>query len=134
MRARRRTPLYDQKVVAEKLKRAAFYSQVRVIVIGGQATSSESGLRRSSHTWKPPITSSLWPVPTGWCLHACGRCVLRSHSTALAPGAAAFPYRQWLFAPAASGSLETEVLNSQELPGLFHLAAATQRLAPWCAA
>lgn len=43
---KREQPVYEPKLVAEKLMRSAFYVQLRVIAIGKQATSSHEALRR----------------------------------------------------------------------------------------
>src|SRR5712692_581409 len=113
--------VYDMKLVAEKLQRAAFYTQLRVIVIGQEATSPKerlrvhlAGLEVAYRQFSLASANSLSLKRTRW---------LSAHQRqafSLPSAAHAFPYHHPLRRIFARG-WSSCICNGLELAGLFHL-------------
>lgn len=125
---RRETHIYDMKMVAEKLLRAAFYTQLRVIVVGNESTTSEKRLRTLlSHM---EISYRQFTLAS-----ANGLYVKRvRHFTPYDKGARtlpsplhAFPYHHPLL-HFLHGAPCKDVWNGLELSGPFHLPQETADL------
>jgi len=125
---RRENHIYDMKMVAEKLLRAAFYTQLRVIVIGKESTSTEKRL----HTLLSHMEISYRQFTLA---SANGLYVKRvRHLTPSDKGARtlpsplhAFPYAHPLLR-FLHGAPCKDVWNGLELSGPFHLPQETADL------
>lgn len=116
-----RKPVYDMKLVADKLVRAAFYMQLRVVVIGGQSAIAPEVLRMH--------LTALEVAYRQFSLASANSLVLKkaelvdvshAHAKALCVPSRAFTYHhplQRLFHQGWSAS----ICNGLELSGMFHL-------------
>ncbi len=126
---RKKPPIYDMKLVSEKMARAGFYSQLRVIVIGQDRTSTTQQLK--AHL------STMEVVYRQFTLASSNSLYLRrsQHLRAAEPKARrlpnvlhAFPYAHVLLRLLHAGAYSWQVLNSLELSGMFHLPQETTDL------
>jgi hypothetical protein len=119
----RRKPddIYDMKLVAEKLVRAAFYTQLRVIVIGREATSTEQQLR--THLSRMEVAYRQFTLASANSLyvkHIRHLDAQDQKAEQLVIPAQAFPYAHPLL-HLLHGAPGKDIWNGLELSGAFHL-------------
>ncbi len=118
---RGRGEIYDMKLVAEKLVRAAFYCQLRVIVIGQKATSSEQQLR--AHLARLEVAYRQFTLASANSLYLKRTQHLEAEQKEAEPlvdAGSAFPYHHPLLR-FLHGAPTKDVWNGLELSGAFHL-------------
>jgi hypothetical protein len=114
-------PLYDQRAVAEKLARAGFYSQVRVIVVGPSAASPAS-LTRVLHALEAAYRQWTLPSCNGFVLRQVRHVSAHRHQARRLPDLeAAFPRASYFLRLLYGGARSPWILNALEIAGLFHL-------------
>jgi hypothetical protein len=120
------TPIYDMKLVAEKMARAGFYAQLRVIVIGKSAFTSQeqlqaplSAMEVAYRQFTLASSNSLYRKRTRY-LSADDPMARR-----LVNVISAFPYAHWLLRLVHGGAYSWQVLNALEIAGMFHLPQET---------
>jgi hypothetical protein len=116
------TPIYDMKLVAEKMARAGFYAQLRVIVIGKSASVSQEQLRAPLQALEVAYrqftlasSNSLYRKRTRYLLADDPK------AKRLINPLSAFPYAHWLLRLMHGGAYSCQVLNALEIAGMFHL-------------
>ncbi len=116
------TPIYDMKLVAEKMARAGFYTQLRVIVIGKSASPSQeqlqaplSAMEVAYRQFTLASSNSLYRKRTRY-LSADDPQAKR-----LVSALSAFPYAPWFLRLVHGGAYSWQVLNALEIAGMFHL-------------
>jgi hypothetical protein len=115
-------PIYDMKLVAEKMARAGFYCQVRLIAIGPVATSPRSQLRE--HLARLAVAYQQFTLDSANGLRLARIRHLRTGERAarhLRDPLTAFPFATWWRRILHGGALSAQILNALELAGLFHL-------------
>jgi hypothetical protein len=115
-------PIYDVKLVAEKMARAGFYCQVRLIAIGPVTTTPLSRLRE--HLTRMEIAYQQFTLDSANGLRLSRIRHLRAGERAAQT--LVQPLSAFSFAPAwrrllHGGALSKQILNALELAGLFHL-------------
>src|SRR5579884_3101663 len=118
---RGRGEIYDMKLIAEKLVRAAFYCQLRVIVIGQKATSSEQQLR--AHLARLEVAYRQFTLASANSLYLKRTQHLEAEQKEAEPlvdAGSAFPYHHSLLR-FLHGAPTKDVWNGLELSGAFHL-------------
>ena len=118
---RQQKPLYDMKLVAEKLMRAGFYTQLRVIAIGERASSPEEQLYTHLQRLETAYRQFSLASANGLYLkqvEAIG--AEEKAASRLFDPSAAFPYWRPLLR-FLHGRPGKEIWNSLELAGAFHL-------------
>ncbi|MBX5458636.1 MAG: hypothetical protein IRZ31_17225, partial [Thermogemmatispora sp.] len=119
--SRKSGEIYDMKLVAEKLVRAAFYCQLRVIVIGQKARSSRRQLR--THLARLEVAYRQFTLASANSL-ALRRVryltAAQRQARSLPEPGAAFPYHHPLLR-FLHGAPTKDVWNGLELSGAFHL-------------
>ncbi len=115
-------PLYNMELVAEKLARQAFYTQLRVIAIGPAHTSSEVALAQHVRRLETAYRQYTLASANSWRLARMFTVKADSQQAArLCHPQHAFTWRGWLPRLLHLGALSPDVLNALELGGLFHL-------------
>ncbi|GHO82321.1 hypothetical protein KSZ_03270 [Dictyobacter formicarum] len=120
-----RQDVYDMKLVAEKLSRQAFYTQLRVVVIGQQASSTEAQLK--AHITRLEVAYRQFTLASANSLHLKRvRSIRADHKQAnrLIHAAAAFPYQHPVLRFLHGGAPGPDIWNGLELSGAFHLPQA----------
>ncbi|WP_052889506.1 type IV secretory system conjugative DNA transfer family protein [Thermogemmatispora carboxidivorans] len=118
---RKRGEIYDMKLVAEKLVRAAFYCQLRVIVIGQVTLSSEQQLR--THLARLEVAYRQFTLASANSLylkHVRHLTATQRRAKSLLDPGSAFPYHHPLLR-LLHGAPTKDVWNGLELSGAFHL-------------
>jgi hypothetical protein len=114
--------IYDMKMVSEKLSRAAFYTSLRVIVIGKRATSRTTQLR--AHLMRLEVAYRQFTLASANSL-ALKRVVAvtpdQRQAAVLIQADSAFPYHHWVRRLLHGGAWSPDVWNSLEVSGAFHL-------------
>ncbi|HEY7414060.1 MAG TPA: hypothetical protein VH593_02625, partial [Ktedonobacteraceae bacterium] len=118
----RKTPIYDMRLVAEKMARAGFYCQLRVIVIGPESSVSDEELQNRLSMMEIPYRQFTQASSNSLYLKR------RKHLRASDPKAErltsavwAFPYAHLVLRFLHGGAYSWQVLNALELSGMFHL-------------
>jgi hypothetical protein len=125
----KKPPIYDQKLVAEKMARAGFYSQLRVIVIGKEATSTREQL--AAHLSAMAVVYRQFTLASSNSLYLKRSKYLRAddpQARRLTNAQQAFPYAHMVLRFLHGGAYSWQVLNSLELAGMFHLPQETTDL------
>jgi hypothetical protein len=120
-----RQDIYDMKLVSEKLSRQAFYTQLRVVAIGQQHSSTEEQLK--AHIKRLEVAYRQFTLSSANSLYLKRmRYVLPDHKRAirLPKAADAFPYRHPLLHLIHGGAPGPDIWNGLELAGAFHLPQA----------
>ncbi len=118
---RKRDDIYDMKLVAEKLVRAAFYTQLRVIVIGREATSTEQQLRAHLKSMEVAYRQFTLASANSLYLKRIRHLDTRNRQAArLVSPEQAFPYAHPLLR-LLHGAPGKDIWNGLELSGAFHL-------------
>jgi len=118
----KKPPVYDMKVVAEKMARAGFYSQLRVMVVGQERTSTKPEL--SAHLSTMEVVYRQFTLASSNSLYLKRIRYLRAddlQTRQLTSVLHAFPYAPLLLRLVHGGAYSWQVLNSLELSGMFHL-------------
>jgi hypothetical protein len=118
----KKPPLYDMKLVAEKMARAGFYCQLRVIVIGREATASKEHLQRNLSMME--VAYRQFTLASSNHLYLKRSRYLQAEDThvrRLTNVKPAFPYANLLLRLLHNGAYSWQVLNALELSGMFHL-------------
>jgi len=113
--------IYDMKLVADKLLRTAYYTQLRVIVIGQQQTSTRADLRVHLAALQAAYQQLTLASANSLSLKRI-RSLQAVHKRAaqLTIPRCAFPYAHWLLR-LLMGAPGKDVWNSLELVGAYHL-------------
>lgn len=125
---RRDSHIYDMKLVSEKLRRAAFYTHLRVIIVGREGASTESRLRTLLSHLETAYRQFTLSSANGLyvkqvrCLHSCDK-----RARTLPSAAHAFPYHHPVLR-FFHGAPCKDVWNGLELSGAFHLPQETADL------
>ncbi len=120
-----RQDIYDMKLVSEKLSRAAFYTSLRVMVIGQQATSGEQQLRTHLNRLEVAYRQFTLASANSLYLKRIRRLSPDQKRAMVLPRPEyAFSYRQPFFRLLHGGAWSTDIWNSLELSGAFHLPQA----------
>lgn len=125
----KKQPIYDMKLVAEKMARAGFYCQLRVIVIGQQSRATLEQL--TAHLQAMEVVYRQFTLASSNSLYLKRTRYLDGHeSTAhqLTSAKHAFPYAHFLLRLLHGGAYSWQVLNALELSGMFHLPQETTDL------
>ena len=120
-----RQDIYDMKLVAEKLSRQAFYTQLRIVTIGQQATSTEEQL--VAHIKRLEVAYRQFTLSSANSLYLKRmRYIQSEHKQATRlPGATnAFPYHHPFLRLFHGGAPGPDIWNGLELSGAFHLPQA----------
>ncbi len=116
------TPVYDMKLVADKMARAGFYCQLRVIAIGKQATSTEEQLAAYIRASEVAYRQFTLASSNSLYLKRKRKVSTRDRIAGqLTSATYAFPYSHILLRLLHGGAYSWQVLNSLELSGMFHL-------------
>jgi len=119
---RKRPPIYDMKLVAEKMAKAGFYSHLRVIVIGHERMSTTAEL--SAHLWSMEVVYRQFTLASSNSLYLKRTRFLHAgdwQARQLTSACNAFPYASPLLRLLHGGAYSWQVLSSLELSGMFHL-------------
>ena len=119
-RWRRKAPLYDVKLASEKLMRTAFYSQVRVMVIGDRR-STEKRLRL--HLKRIELAYRQYDLAGGnGLILKQVRYVAKNTASArhLCRPEYSLPYHN-AFSRLVHGGWSSDILNAREVSGMWHL-------------
>lgn len=125
----KKPPIYDMKLVAEKMARASFYSQLRVIVIGQESRSSAEQL--TTHLQAMEVVYRQFTLASSNSLflkrirHVCANDRAAKHLTSAQQ---AFPYAHSVLRFFHGGAYSWQVFNALELSGMFHLPQETTDL------
>ena len=117
--------IYDMKLVAEKLSRQAFYTNLRIVAIGQQTSSTEEQLK--AHVKRLEVAYRQFTLSSANSLFLKQvRYVLPEHKRAatLPHGTDAFPYHHPLLRLLHGGAPSPDIWNGLELSGAFHLPQA----------
>ncbi len=118
----RHQQMYDMKLVAEKLSRAAFYTSLRVIVVGPQATSTRqqlaTHLKRLEAAYRQFTLASANSLALKRTRYLTA---VHAQASSLSSAAAAFPYAHPLLRLLHRGAPTRDIWNGLELAGAFHL-------------
>ncbi|GCE09190.1 hypothetical protein KDAU_65190 [Dictyobacter aurantiacus] len=117
--------MYDMKLVAEKLSRQAFYTRLRVVVIGQQASSTHIQLK--AHITRLEVAYRQFTLASANSLYLKRvRYIRAEHKQAsrLIHAAAAFPYQHPVLRFLHGGAPGPDICNGLELSGAFHLPQA----------
>lgn len=124
-RVHERQEIYDMQLVTEKLSRQAFYTRLRVIAIGQQATSTQEQLQH--HIKRLEVAYRQFTLSSANSLSLKRIRTLQSgHGQAhtLVQAADAFPYRHPFLQLLHGGAPGPDIWNGLELSGAFHLPQA----------
>ncbi len=125
----KRPPIYDMKLVSEKMARAGFYSQLRVIVIGSQQVTTKSELRTHLSMMEVAYRQFTLASSNSLCLERTTYLHKPDRKARRLPDVLyAFPYAHFLLRLLHGGAYSWQVLNSLELSGMFHLPQETTDL------
>ncbi len=125
----KKPPIYDMKLVSEKMARAGFYSQLRVIVIGQEHTCTKSQLTMHLSTMEVAYRQFTLASSNSLYLKRIRYLrVLDQKARQLTGALHAFPYVHLLRRLLHGGAYSWQVLNSLELSGMFHLPQETTDL------
>ena len=117
----RRRFIYDMRLVAEKLVRTAFYTQLRVVVIGPHTGASERTLRGHLTGLEVAYRQFSLASANSLTLKRVARCWAGERAAVHLPLVdAAFPYRN-PFLRLLHGGPGKDYWNGLELAGAFHL-------------
>ena len=125
----KKPPIYDMKLVAEKMARASFYSQLRVIVIGQESRSSKEQL--TTHLQAMEVVYRQFTLASSNSLflkrtrYLCADDYEARHLTS---AQRAFPYAHIVLRFLHGGAYSWQVFNSLEVSGMFHLPQETTDL------
>jgi hypothetical protein len=125
----KKTPIYDTKLVAEKMARAGFYTQLRVIVIGKTGIVTKEQL--AAHLSSMEMAYRQFTLAASNSLYLKRKQYLDvddSKVRRLTSALYAFPYAHILLRLLHGGAYSWQVLNSLELSGMFHLPQETTDL------
>ncbi len=125
----KKPPIYDMKLVAEKMARAGFYSQLRVIAIGQESRTSQQ--RLTAHVKAMEVVYRQFTLASSNSLYLKRTRYLwaNKHSVRnLTTTKQAFPYAHVLLRFLHGGAYSWQVLNALELSGMFHLPQETTDL------
>ena len=119
---RQNTNIYDMKLVSEKLMRAAFYTQLRVMVIGQEKTATEERLRTVLFQLETAYRQFTLASANGFSLKQIRHVRPQEKRARVLPHPfSAFPYHHPLLRFFHGGALGKDVCNGLELSGAFHL-------------
>jgi hypothetical protein len=130
--SRKPTPVYDMKLVADKMARAGFYSQLRVIVIGQENTSTQEQL--TAHLSAMEVVYRQYTLASSNSLALKRKRFLpadKQHEKQvhrLTQARYAFPYAHRMLRLLHRGAYSWQILNALEASGLFHLPQETADL------
>lgn len=125
---RQHSQIYDMKLVAEKLMRAAFYTQLRVIVIGREKTSTEARLKTILRQLETAYRQFTLASANGLYVKRTRHITHQSKRVEHLPlPIHAFPYHHPLL-KLLHGAPCKDVWNGLELSGAFHLPQETADL------
>ncbi|BCL83597.1 hypothetical protein ccbrp13_60620 [Ktedonobacteria bacterium brp13] len=119
-----RQDIYDMKLVSEKLSRQAFYTNLRVVAIGQQTSSTHEQLK--AHIKRLEVAYRQFTLSSANSLFLKRTRYVQSddqQATRLKP-ADAFPYRHPLLRLFHGGAPGPDIWNGLELSGAFHLPQA----------
>ena len=122
----KKPPIYDMKLVAEKMARAGFYSQLRVIVIGWQSQASQEQL--TTHLRAMEVVYRQFTLASSNSLSLKRMRYLSDHDSKakhLTCARHAFPYAPLIPRFLHAGAYSRQIFNSLELSGMFHLPQET---------
>ena len=125
----KRPPIYDMKLVAEKMARAGFYSQLRVIVIGQESRAALEQL--TTHLQAMEVVYRQFTLASSNSLYLKRSrylCANEHETKHLTSAKHAFPYAHILLRLLHGGAYSWQILNSLELSGMFHLPQETTDL------
>ncbi|GCE50591.1 hypothetical protein EI42_04410 [Thermosporothrix hazakensis] len=127
---RRKPPrIYDMKLVAEKLMRAAYYTHLRVIIIGPQTTTTEQRLRTLLTHLETAYHQFTLASANGLSLKRIRHLTPEQRQAKQLPGIpSAFPYHHPFVRFLHRGAPCNDVWNGLELAGAFHLPQETTDL------
>ena len=120
-----RQEIYDMKVISEKLARQAFYTSLRVIVIGTHATSTQEQLQ--THLKRIEVAYRQFTLASANSLALTRErsvTARQKQATRLTSPAHAFPYWHPLLLLMHAGAPSPDIWNGLELSGAFHLPQA----------
>lgn len=121
----RRQEIYDMKLISEKLARQAFYTSLRVIVIGTQATSTPEQLQ--THLKRIEVAYRQFTLASANSLalkQERSVTAQQKQATRLTSPTYAFPYWHPLLLLMHAGAPSPDIWNGLELSGAFHLPQA----------
>jgi hypothetical protein len=122
-------PIYDMKLVADKLMRQAFYCQLRVIVksrVPASTTAEKVEMQLCEHLSHLEVAYRQFSLASANSLYLKRSYLLRAgerKAQTLTDLSQAFPYRHWM-ARLLHGGPTKCVLNGLELSGMYHLPQA----------
>ena len=125
----KKPPIYDMKLVAEKMARAGFYCQLRVIVIGQEARATSDQL--TAHLQAMEVAYRQFTLASSNSLYLKRTRYLNANeheARALTSAKQAFPYAHPVLRFLHGGAYSWQVLNALELSGMFHLPQETTDL------
>lgn len=127
--SQKKPPIYDMKLVAEKMARAGFYSQLRVIVIGQQSRTTLEQL--TAHLQAMEVVYRQFTLASSNSLYLKRSRYLDAYeheARSLTSAKQAFPYAHIALRLLHGGAYSWQVLNALELSGMFHLPQETTDL------